>query len=254
MAENFNGFDALTMTELWAIASLPIKLVWIIRWLDEVYMPLRERTRRLISHFGVVRLLHCRHVITQVSGVDFTNCIYAIVWHLLLLEAPPSLYVQNITRPVSCGNMLESLMAIAFFGPQNIGDVEQWLRTERWATHADVAEAATFLREINHFGWQEGIAESIPLLERLIVLVHRVCRVRNPFDIFGRLNNNDLDRALLNHYVADLEAMRLGWPSAAYAQPGLARPRGYDADRWVIFRHPGLSDARVVSLMFAGRE
>ena len=167
--------------------------------------------------------------------MDFTNCIYAIVWHLMLLEVPPSLYVQRFTKPVSCGNMLESLMAIAFFGPANLPDVEEQLSTERWARPRDVASAAEFLRGINQSGWQEDIAEIIPLLERLIVLVHRVCRMRNPFDIFGRLNNNDLDRALLNHYVADLEAMRLGWPSAAYAQPGLVRPRGYDTDRWVIF-------------------
>ena len=152
MAENFNGFDALTMTELWAIAYLPIKLVWIMRWLDTVYVPLRERTRRLISHFGVVRLVDCRHVIKEATGVDFTNCIYAIVWHLMLLEVPPSLYVHKITRPVACGNMLESLMAIAFFGPVNLQNVEEHLRTERWAWPQDVAEAAEFLREINQFG------------------------------------------------------------------------------------------------------
>ena len=145
-------------------------------------------------------------------------------------------------------------MAIAFFGPATLSDVEDQLRTQWWAWPEDIAEAAEFLREINRFGWQEHIAEIIPLLERLIVLVHRVCRVRNPFNIFARLKNKDLDNAVLNQYVADLEAMRLGWPSAAYAQPGLVRPRGYDADRWVIFRDPGLSDARLGGLMTAGRD
>ena len=73
MAENFNGFGAQTMAALWAIAYLQIKLIGVMHWLDKVCVPLRERTRRLISHFGAVRLLEHVHVIKAVTGMDFTN-------------------------------------------------------------------------------------------------------------------------------------------------------------------------------------
>ena len=77
--------------------------------------------------------------------------------------------------------------------------------------------------------------------------------MKNAGDTFGRLNNHELNRELLDQYVADLEAMRLGWPSAAYAEPGLARAGEYSEPIWNISRHPSLSDDRLSRFMSDGR-
>ena len=149
--------------------------------------------------------------------------------------------------------MLESLMAIAFFVTVNLQNVEWFLSQEEWAWPADVEEAAKFLRWAETSGWQQRIARKIPKLERMILLVHRVVRVKNPGQMFARLSNSEFNRELLGQYVADLDAIRLGWPSAAYADPGLVRLGEYAEPKWVIFKYPSLSDERIKRLMSDGR-
>ena len=245
-----------TMNELWAIEFLQTQLLDLVVFVEKHYYRLPERVRRLISHFGGVRLRGTCAALTLATGVDFTNCIYAIVWRILLEEAPPRFQLQSISNLNSCGNMVESLMAIAFFGPFNVAHVMEHLSGESWASTSEVGAAAIFLRWALDSGWQEIVAFKIPLLERLILLVHQICRVENPCNIFSRLNNRELDRHTLEQYVADLKAMRLGWGSAHYARPGCVY-RGRigtagDIPIWVFCQHPSLSDELISQWMRNG--
>ena len=249
-------FPARTMNAVWAISFLTWNLVELVGFLEYSYYELPEGVRRLISHFGKVRLQGTRRALGEATGVDFTNCIYALVWRLILEEAPDRYQIQYISNPNACGNMLESLMAIAFFGPPQMGNVGDRLRTQRWADPNEVEAAARFLRWANTVGWQEYIAERIPVLERMVVLVHQVCRVENPCHMFDRLKNRELDRRTLEEYVANIDAMRLGWGSAQYAQPGCLRTGSLtaagDLSTWVIWRHPQLTEDQIGDWMAEG--
>ena len=112
--------DEEAMREVWAISEIPRWFARTISWVEFVHMPLPARVRRLISHFGAVRLSERRDVDYLGTGSDLGNCIYALVWRMLLGAAPARFQVQNITNVNSCGNMIESLLAIAWFGPVQI--------------------------------------------------------------------------------------------------------------------------------------
>ena len=188
--------------------------------------------------------------LTQITGVDFTNCIYAIAWRLLLEEVPETFHIQQVSSLNSSGNMLESLMAIAFFGQLEMENVHTLLMSKSWA-RKEWDPTTVFLREVSASGWQQRIAETIPFLERLIVIVYQVCRVTNPGGIF-RLSNRELDFPTLEKNIADINALRLGWPSAEYACPGLVNP-GSDHPNWIITRHPDVSNEVVFVLSQAGQ-
>ena len=151
--------------------------------------------------------------------------------------------------------MVESLMAIAFFGLSNLENVREYFRTQKWARACDVEAAAGFLEDAVESGCQRMIAKKIGLLEQMILLVHNICRVEKTAEIFSRLNNAGMDPNTLDVYVANFEAMRLGWGSAHYAQPGLqhtdwrCEDGGYS--RWVIMDHPGLTQEQKLHLMRA---
>ena len=113
-------FSRRTMNELWAIAFLQGQFRDILEFLENHYYYVPENVRRLISHAGVVRLRGAPDALARATGADFTNVIYALVWGLLLDEAPPWYRLQSISNPVSCGNMLESLMTIASSGPSSL--------------------------------------------------------------------------------------------------------------------------------------
>ena len=249
-------FPARTMNAVWAISFLTWNLVELVGFLEYSYYELPEGVRRLISHFGTVRLRNTGRALEDATGVDFTNCIYALVWRLLLEEAPGRFRIQRITRPIACGNMLESLMAIAFFGPVEMGTVRRRLGTQQWAGPSQVDLASRFLQWANTVGWQEYIAGRIPALERMVVLVHHVCRVENPYNIFHRLSNRELDRRTLEEYVANIDAMRLGWGSAQYAVPGRVRTGSRaapgDLSTWVIWPHPHLTEKEIDDRMARG--
>ena len=124
-----------------------------------------------------------------------------------------------------------------------------------WASRFEKEEAADFLRWALSSGWQEKIANEIPLMERLVFLAYHICRVEHP-DIFSRLNNREFDRETLEENVAHIEAMRLGWGSAQYAKPGRvcqgSRSAAGDLSEWVVLRHPGLTEEQVSDWMRGG--
>ena len=74
--------------------------------------------------------------------MDYTNVIYAIVWKLLLEEAPADFRNQSITRLSSAGNMIEGLMGIVWLGSdcryqqfrENI-ERKKWARDVWGASH-----------------------------------------------------------------------------------------------------------------------
>ena len=57
------------------------------------------------------------------------------------------------------------------------------------------------------------------------------------------MNNKEMDRQTLGEYVANFEAMRLGWGSAQYAQPGLCEDGSYSC--LVIPTHAGLTQEQI---------
>ena len=246
-------FPPGTMHELWAISFLTIQLVDLVEFLETEFYGLPERVRRLISHFGVVRF---GGRLSLKTGIDFTNCIYAIVWRLLLEEVPPEFQVQNIWDLNECGNMVESLMAIAFFGPSTIANLMQHLTTQKWAHQREMEAAKRFLEDTVLSGWQKIIADKIVFLETQILLVNHICRVDNPKNIFSRLSNREMKRDTLDQYVAHFEAMRLGWGSALYAKPGLQhihwRCDSGGASEWVILPHPDLTEEQMSGWMRNG--
>ena len=86
--------------------------------------------------------------------------------------------------------------------------------------------------------------------------MHQVCRVENPYHMFDRLTNRELDRRTLEEYVANIDAMRLGWGSAQYAVPGRVRTGSLtaagDLSTWVIWRHPQLTEDQIDDWMAEG--
>ena len=246
-------FSEHIMEVLWAISYLADQLVELVVFTETHVYKLPEKVRRLISHFGFVRF---GATDSFAAGFDFTDNIYAIVWRLLLEEVPAEFRVQNIWNPNSCGNMVESLMAIAFFGPSKLETVRGYLSTEKWARPRVVEAAARFLEVAVESGAQRMVADKIGLLEQMILLVHNLCRMdKTTRGIFSRLDNAGMNRSTLDEYVANFEAMRLGWGSAPYAQPGLQHTAwrcedgGYS--RWVIRDHPRLTQEQKMHFMRA---
>ena len=246
-------FPTRTMHELWAISFLTIQLVDLVEFLETKFYKLPGRVRRLISHFGFVRF---GGRLSLKTGIDFTDCIYAIVWRLLLEEVPPEFQVQNIWGLNACGNMVESLMAIAFFGPSNMANVMEHLTAEKWAHQWEMEAAKRFLEDTVRSGWQKIIADKIVFLETQILLVNHICRKVNPKNIFSRLSNKGMKGDTLDLYVAHFEAMRLGWGSALYAKPGLQhihwRCDSGGASEWVILPHPDLTEKQMSGWMRNG--
>ena len=196
------------MEQVWAISQLAPQLVDLVAFVEAYVHPLPERVQRLISHFGFVRF---GAIDSHPTGFDFTDCIYAIVWRLLLKEASEKFAVQRIWNANTCGNMVEALMAIAFFGPSTIADLRDYLGTQAWAEDREVEAAVGFLVEAVESYRQEMVANKIRLLEQMILLVHNICREEEEtVELFRRLNNKGMDWRILAEYVANFEAMKLG--------------------------------------------
>ena len=140
------------MHELWAITYLSMQLRDLVEFQCQYTYGLREDARRLISHFGFVRF---GDESSSAGGVDFTNCIYAIVWRLLLQEVPSEWEIQSIWDLNSCGNMVESLMAFAFFGPSKYEHVREYLESKLRFSERDVEEASCFVRWVVDSGKQK---------------------------------------------------------------------------------------------------
>ena len=74
----------------------------------------------------------------------------------------------------------------------------------------------------------------------MILFEHNICREEvEAVGLSGRLTSMGLDWTVLVEYVANFEAMELGWGTAQYARPGLC---GHGrSSRWVIAPHAGLT-------------
>ena len=99
------------------------------------------------------------------------------------------------------------------------------------------------------------IAERIELLEQMILLVHGITRVEDTRFLFSRLTNAQMDWHILDEYVANFDAMRLGWGAARYAEPGIRQTtRSHQpgsVSEWVVQTHPGLSQEQIWDWMRA---
>ena len=151
--------------------------------------------------------------------------------------------------------MVESLMAFAFFGPSKYRQVREYLESKPGFSQEFVEEASCFVRWVVESGKQQMIAARIELLEQMILLVHGITRVEDTKCLFSRLTNAQMEWHILDEYVANFDAMRLGWGAARYAQPGLRQTtwmhRPGSVSNWIVKTHPGLSQEQIWNWMRA---
>ena len=101
---------------------------------------------------------------------------------------------------------------------------EGHLGKKTFAEPGDVEAAVVFLVETVESPRQAMVANKIRLLEQMILLVHNICREEKETKVnFHRLYNKGMDRQILAEYVANFEAMKLGWASARSARSSQRR-------------------------------
>ena len=189
-----------------------------------------ERERRLLSHYGFIQ------------GLDWGNIVYAITYRQLLESAssrsPHMNHARTFSNPNNCGNLIEALLAIAelaprvYNGEKNGHDLEVQLSGQVWATEIEVQGARDYVLGVSRNPLFFNPDFLVPLAE--LVRLTCACVYRLPCRcLFDQLRSRTATKDELDGAVADLEAIRLGWPAAAYSRPGLVTTQSGDV-AWVI--------------------
>ena len=195
----------------------------LLEWINDELCVERERTRRLISHFGVI------------DGVDWGNVSYGIIYRMMCDLGPAERdRARTFSSPNSCGNLLEASLGCAHFvveleaGRINSEMLREILSTKRWATPVDVDNAVVFiLRQLMESPLMARIPDFVDEFGQAV----RGCWaiVYGSTGLFDGINRRS-SSAVLAKAVADFEAIRLGWPSAQYSHPGYRSKH----DQWVV--------------------
>ena len=206
--------------ETWLESEEALDLILCI---DRIMCGTRERVRRLLSHFGTI------------SSVDYGNISYCIAYSIMCDNAPHDrcVWARRIESANNCGNMIEASLALAHIvpilarGECGHNDLRQYLSTQSWATPSDV-EGAVALVHAARGTTTFMECRFLPILTNSIVEIKRVINESPAACLFqGITRSSNAER--LKQAVAEFEAMRLGWPGAAWALPG--RVNG----RWIIW-------------------
>ena len=147
-------------------------------------------------------------------------------------------HAQHFSNPNNCGNLIEALLAIAELAPRvhngekNLHDLEVQLSSQRWATELEVLRTRDYVLGLSRepFFFSPVFLAPLAELVRLITacVYELPCRC-----LFDHLRSRTATKDELDGAVADLEAIRLGWPAAAYSQPGRITTQSGDVE-WVI--------------------
>ena len=189
-----------------------------------------ERVRRLLSHFGVVQ------------GLDWGNIVYAICYRNLLAHASASCplinHARSFSNPNNCGNLIEALLAIADLAPRvNHGEIDSrglecLFSSQRWAMEREVHGARDYVLGLSCDPFFFSPAFLAPLEE--VIRLTCACVYELPSrSLFENLRSRRSKKDDLDAAVADIEAVRLGWPAAAYSLPGRITTQSGDCD-WVV--------------------
>ena len=187
----------------------------LILCMDRIMCGTRERARRLLSHFGTI------------SSVDYGNISYCICYGIMCDLAPVDrcVWARTIESPNNSGNMIEACLALARIvpilarGECGDDDLRQLLSTQSWATPSDV-EGAVALVHAARGTTTFMECRFLPILTNAVVEIYRVCFHSPAACLFqGITRSSNAER--LKQAIAEFDAMRLGWPGAVWALPGL---------------------------------
>ena len=150
---------------------------------------------------------------------------------------------RKITNSNNAGNMVEAWLALDFFAAaastaqegcqESKAWLEKTLRQQKWATDDDIAKTLSYLetvclhRCLRNRCWLEPLQE--------MIMHTKNCLKQLPSKRLFQELRRESGLAELEEGRAHLEAIRLGWPSAPYSEPGLQRARGVgENDYWLI--------------------
>ena len=175
-----------------------------------------ERGRRVLSHSGAI------------EGIDYGNISYCIAYSIMCENAPHDRcwWARKVGSANNTGNMIEASLCLARFVPllvqgQSEDEVRRhlWRKVEPWAFQHDLEDA---MKIVDAARGTTTFVESrfLPILTNAIVEIKWVIRQSPAATLFkGITRHSPAER--LKQAVADFEAMRLGWPGAEWAMPGL---------------------------------
>ena len=234
------GLDATIKDCVLEIDVIADHLPFLMTWLHDEYLDYPERLRRFFSHFGAVGARYHENVL----GEDLTNVVYAVTWALLKGAAPSHLYrCHNISSLNSSGNVLEGVMGLCWIIESDVVFDLTYVEFCQWVKQFKDIEifqdvwhdAYDFLKKVRERNWHQNILTRymVFLMETMSSLVYYVVFERNPGGIFPYKTKKQCSNEVIKKYAAHFEAIRLGWPSADYAFPGLVMLRT-DQKEWVI--------------------
>ena len=171
---------------------------------------------------------------------------------MLLEEVEPDSWLHHVTNRRKAGNMIEGLLGIAWLGdPARSSRWDRYyyeVHGHSWARGSWV-QVFNWLHHWRQTGVYDGIRQLKPVIDRFAILVHTVVREENPAQLFaprdGWVRDAACDDVMVELIVAQIHALRFGWPSADYARPGYVMWRGRRC--WVIRKHP-LVDERAINV------
>ena len=202
----------------------------VVRFVARSLVNQPERERRLLSHFGVA------------GGLDWGNIVYAICYRNLLQHAPVNCpatqHARTFSNPNNCGNLIEAVLALGDLAPRvnsgekNSKDLERLFFTQRWATESEVHAVCEYVLTFSHHPFFFRPDFLSPLEELIRLTCFCVYQSRSSY-LFENLRSRRSKKDEVDGAVAEIEAIRLGWPAAAYSMPGLITKQSGDKE-WVI--------------------
>ena len=146
--------------------------------------------------------------------------------------------LRNWSNPNNCGNLIEALLAIADLAPRvhhgekDSRDLEGLFSSQRWAMEREVHGARDYVLGLSRHPLFISPVFLAPLVE--VIRLTGACVFELPSrGLFANLWSRRSKRDDLDAAVADIEAVRLGWPAAAYSLPGCITTQSGDRD-WVV--------------------
>ena len=142
----------------------------LLGFIEQTLLQLRERARRLLAMYGAVHGLASGSSWKSTS-YDATNCIYAGVWKMWLMEHPPNQHpwARSITNCNTAGNVMEASLGVVWLHQhcrsRTPHEFRHYLSCDEYECYKDVAEEVFNI--IHEFG--EALLPWVPWIEGAII-------------------------------------------------------------------------------------